>query len=56
LKDKEGMKICIEHIETLKQTNAVKGVHIMAIGCEEKIPDIIEQSGLLPWLKYENKT
>ena len=44
----EGMKICIEHIEALKQTNGVKGVHIMAIGCEEKILEIIEQSRLLP--------
>jgi methylenetetrahydrofolate reductase (NADPH) len=44
----EGMEICIEHIEALKQTNGVKGVHIMAIGCEDRIPEIIEQSRLLP--------
>ena len=38
----EGMKFCIEHIEALKQTNGVNGVHIMAIGFEEKIPEILE--------------
>lgn len=50
----EGMKICIEHIEVLKGTDGVNGVHIMAIGCEEKIPEIIEQSGLFPRPVYEN--
>jgi methylenetetrahydrofolate reductase (NADPH) len=44
----EGMKICIEQIEELKKTDGVNGVHIMAIGCEEKISDIIEEAGLLP--------
>jgi methylenetetrahydrofolate reductase (NADPH) len=44
----EGMKICIEQIEELKKTDGVKGVHIMAIGCEERISDIIEGVGLLP--------
>jgi methylenetetrahydrofolate reductase (NADPH) len=42
----EGMKICIEHIEKLKQTKDIMGIHIMAIGCEEKIPEIIERAGL----------
>jgi len=44
----EGMKICIEQIEELKKTDGVKGVHIMAIGCEERISDIIEEAKLLP--------
>ena len=44
----EGMKICIEHIEGLKQTRGVNGVHIMAIGCEKKLLEIIERAGLLP--------
>ena len=42
----EGIKICIEHIKKLKQTKDIKGIHIMAIGCEEKIPEIIERAGL----------
>ena len=44
----EGMNICIEQILELKQTKGVRGVHIMAIGCEEKIAEIVERSGLLP--------
>jgi methylenetetrahydrofolate reductase (NADPH) len=44
----EGMKICLEKIEELKETKGVMGVHIMAIGCEEKLPEIIAQAGLLP--------
>ena len=44
----EGMKICIEKIEELKHTQDVKGVHIMAIGWEERVPEIIERAGLLP--------
>ncbi len=44
----EGINICIEQIEELKQTKGVRGVHIMAIGCEERLADIIERAGLLP--------
>ncbi len=44
----EGMKICIEHIGELKETKGVNGVHIMAIGCEERLAEIIERAGLLP--------
>ena len=44
----EGMRICVERIEELKETKGVKGVHIMAIGCEEKLAEIIERAGLLP--------
>jgi methylenetetrahydrofolate reductase (NADPH) len=44
----EGIKICVEKIQTLKETEGISGVHIMAMGCEEMLPEIIEQSGLLP--------
>lgn len=44
----EGINIAMEIIEELKQTKGVRGVHIMAIGCEEKLADIIERAGLLP--------
>lgn len=44
----EGINICIERIEELKQTKGVKGVHVMAIGCVEKVGEIIERAGLLP--------
>ncbi|MBI4763028.1 MAG: methylenetetrahydrofolate reductase [Deltaproteobacteria bacterium] len=42
----EGLRICVEQIKALQQIKGVKGVHIISIGNEEKIPDIIEQSGL----------
>jgi methylenetetrahydrofolate reductase (NADPH) len=41
----EGIRICVEQIKSLQQIKGVKGVHIMSIGHEEKIPEIIEQAG-----------
>lgn len=41
----EGLRICVEQINALQQIKGVKGVHIMSIGNEEKIPEIIEQAG-----------
>jgi methylenetetrahydrofolate reductase (NADPH) len=42
----EGIRICVEQIKSLQQVRGVKGVHIMSIGSEEKIPEILEQAGL----------
>ena len=44
----EGIKICIESIERLKQVEGVAGFHIMAIEWEEKVPGIVESAGLYP--------
>ncbi|MEJ2047704.1 MAG: methylenetetrahydrofolate reductase [Dehalococcoidia bacterium] len=44
----EGLKICLETISELRQTDGVRGVHIMAIESEEMVPEIIEAAGLLP--------
>jgi methylenetetrahydrofolate reductase (NADPH) len=44
----EGIKICVETIQELKEMKGVAGVHIMAPGWEEKIPEIVRQAGLLP--------
>jgi len=44
----EGIKICIETIERLKDVQGVRGFHIMAIEWEEKVPEIVERAGLLP--------
>jgi len=43
----EGIKICVEKIQELRETAGVKGVHIMAPGWEERLPEIIAQAGLL---------
>ncbi len=47
-KKEEGIKICVEQIERLKEIEGVAGVHIMAIAWESKVGEIVEQAGLLP--------
>ncbi len=44
----EGIDICVEAIERLKGVEGVSGFHIMAIEWEEKVPEIVERSGLYP--------
>ena len=44
----EGIKICIEDIQRLKEVAGVSGFHIMAIEWEEKVPEIVEKAGLYP--------
>jgi methylenetetrahydrofolate reductase (NADPH) len=44
----EGIQICIESIERLKEVKGVAGFHIMAIEWEEKVPEIVERAGLHP--------
>jgi len=44
----EGIKICIEQIQHLKEVKGVRGFHIMAIEWEEMVPEIVEKSGLYP--------
>ena len=44
----EGLKICVESIERLKEVKGVAGFHIMAIEWEEKVPEIVERAGLYP--------
>jgi len=44
----EGIKICLETIERLKNVEGVRGFHIMAIEWEQKVPEIMERAGLLP--------
>jgi len=44
----EGIKICIEDIQRLKEVEGVSGFHVMAIEWEEMVPEIVEQTGLYP--------
>jgi len=44
----EGVKICLDIIEQLKEIPGVHGIHIMAVGWESIVPEIVEQAGLLP--------
>lgn len=42
-----GIDIMARHIKQLKEENICDGVHIMAIGAEDKVPTIMERAGLL---------
>lgn len=44
----EGINICVESIQRLKECKGVRGFHIMAIEWEERVPEIVERSNLYP--------
>ncbi len=44
----EGIKICLETIQELRELKGLHGVHIMAIEWEEKVPEIVKATGLYP--------
>lgn len=44
----EGITIAVETIQRLKEIKGVSGFHVMAIEWEEKVPEIVERSGLFP--------
>jgi methylenetetrahydrofolate reductase (NADPH) len=44
----EGIKICIETIQRLKEVKGIAGFHVMAIEWEDKVSEIVEKSGLYP--------
>jgi len=50
---KEGVQLCIDMINEVKEIEGVHGVHIMAYRQEHKVPEIVERSGVLagrtPW-------
>jgi len=45
---KEGIKVCVEIINQVREIKGVAGIHLMAIEWEEIVPEIVEQAGLLP--------
>jgi 5,10-methylenetetrahydrofolate reductase len=49
----EGIRICVELIQQLRQIEGVAGVHIMAIEWEEAVRPIAEGAGLLPRPVFE---
>ena len=44
----EGLNICVEQIQRLRQVEGVHGIHLMAIEWEEAVHGIVERAGLLP--------
>jgi len=49
----EGLKICIESMQRLKEVEGVRGFHIMAIEWEQKVPELVEGAGLHPRPKVD---
>ncbi len=44
----EGVMMCLETIEQLKDIEGVHGIHIMAVAWEDIIPRLVEAAGLMP--------
>ncbi len=44
----EGIQVCVEIIEQVRQIPGVAGVHIMAVHWAEAVPEIVTQAGLYP--------
>jgi 5,10-methylenetetrahydrofolate reductase len=51
----EGIQICIELIQQLREIEGVAGVHIMAIEWEEAVKPIVEGAGLYPRPKLDDE-
>jgi methylenetetrahydrofolate reductase (NADPH) len=45
--EEEGVQIALELIEKVKTKQGVNGIHIMAVGWEEIVPRIVEETGLV---------
>jgi methylenetetrahydrofolate reductase (NADPH) len=44
----EGIRICIEQIQQLREIPGVHGIHLMAIEWEHKVAEIVKGAGLYP--------
>lgn len=47
-KQEEGINICVDIINQVREIKGVAGVHVMAIEWEEAVAEICERAGLLP--------
>ncbi|MFE2998751.1 methylenetetrahydrofolate reductase [Nocardia sp. NPDC059246] len=44
----EGIQLCAETIQRLTEIPGVAGVHVMAVGFERGVPEILERAGIAP--------
>ncbi len=44
----EGLSIAVRTVKALKKIDGVRGVHIMPIGWEDIVPDLVKEAGLFP--------
>ncbi len=49
----EGINICVDIINQVREIPGVAGVHVMAIEWEQAVPDIVSRAGLSPRPAYE---
>ncbi len=49
----EGMQICVEMIQQIREIQGVAGVHVMAYRQEETVAEIIHRAGLFPRLSSD---
>ena len=45
---KEGIRLCVDIINQVREIKGVAGIHLMAIEWEEVVSEIVEEAGLLP--------
>ncbi len=45
---KEGIRLCVDIINQVREIDGVAGVHVMAIEWEEVVPEVLEAARLLP--------
>ena len=49
----EGIRLCVELMQEIRELQGVHGVHVMAYRQEHRVPEIVERSGVLggrvPW-------
>jgi methylenetetrahydrofolate reductase (NADPH) len=48
LVQEEGLRLCAEIIQQVRQIPGVAGVHVMAVGQEEAIPEVLDRAGVPP--------
>jgi methylenetetrahydrofolate reductase (NADPH) len=57
---REGLNICIEMIQSIREVRGISGVHVMAYHQEESVADIVERSRILqgrsPWYPERDAT
>jgi methylenetetrahydrofolate reductase (NADPH) len=46
--EQEGLRLCAELIQQIREIPGVAGVHVMAVGSEEEIPEILGRAGVPP--------
>jgi methylenetetrahydrofolate reductase (NADPH) len=44
----EGIRICTEIVEQVREIPGIAGLHIMAIQWAESVPEIVSRAGLYP--------